>query len=103
MTKSLAAEFHVRPGYEQRVRQLVLELTTAVRGEPGNLLFLPFVSAADPRHYTIFEMYEDENAFRAHLATEHGTAFNEALAGLIEGDGSTLNHFESIEAARADA
>lgn len=103
MTKSLAAEFHVRPGCEQRVRELVLELTTAVRGEPGNLLFLPFVSSEDPLHYTVFEVYEDDDAFRDHLATEHGTTFNAALADLIEGDGSTLHHFETVEGARADA
>ncbi len=103
MTKSLTAEFHVRPGCEQRVRELVLELTALVRDEPGNVLFLPFVSAEDPRHYTVFEMYEDDDAFRAHLAADYGVRFNAELASLIEGDASTLHHLDAVEPARADA
>lgn len=101
MTKSLTAEFHVRPGFEERVERLVVELTAAVRQEPGNVMFLPHVNAADPRHYVIFEVYRDDEAFRAHLGESHGKRFNAALAECIEGESSSLTHLDSIEPEQA--
>ncbi|MFM9878323.1 MAG: putative quinol monooxygenase [Rhodoglobus sp.] len=97
MTKSLTAEFQVLPGCEDRVRDLVLELTTRVREEPGNMLFLPYVSADDSRRYVIFEQYRDENAFQSHLAAEYGASFNAALGELIVGETSTLTMLDSVE------
>lgn len=48
-------------------------------------------------------MYEDDDAFRAHLAADYGVRFNAELASLIEGDASTLHHLDAVEPARADA
>lgn len=97
MTKSLTAEFQVLPGCEDRVRDLVLELTARVREEPGNMLFLPYVSADDSRRYVVFEQYTDEEAFQAHLAADYGASFNAELSQLIEGENSSLTMLDSIE------
>ena len=67
---------------------LLLELTAAVRREPGNLRFDPYTQAARPAEFFVFEAYRDEAAFQAHLAAEHGARFNAALANLIEEDAS---------------
>ena len=42
MTKTLYAEFTVKPGSEARVAEMMPELTQHVRQEPGNELFLPY-------------------------------------------------------------
>jgi quinol monooxygenase YgiN len=97
MTTSLTAEFTVLPGCESRVRELVLELTDRVRDEPGNLLFMPYVLENDPLHYFVFEVYADEEAFRAHLAADYGRRFNAELADLVVGGASRLTILDAVE------
>lgn len=45
MTKTLYAEFTVKPGHEARVAEMTATLTTHVRNEPGNLLFNAYTRA----------------------------------------------------------
>ena len=90
MTVALYAEFTARPGAEERVADLVRELTARVREEPGNLTFEPSTWQAEPRHWFVYEVYRDAAAVRAHMAADHGAAFNSALGPLIEEDGSVL-------------
>lgn len=98
MTKSLYAEFTALPGNEARVRELLLELTTDVRAEDGNVAFVPFTLQSDPRRFFVFEVYADDAAFREHVGATHGARFNAALAGLVEGSSSSLTWLTSIEA-----
>jgi quinol monooxygenase YgiN len=42
MTKSLYAEFTAIAGCEERITELLTELTDLVRAEPGNIAFVPF-------------------------------------------------------------
>lgn len=90
MTWALYAEFTANPGAEQRVAELVRVLTEQVRGEPGNLVFIPHTMKDEPRRWFVYEAYRDEAAFREHLAADYGATFNAALADLVEGGGSTL-------------
>jgi quinol monooxygenase YgiN len=90
MTWALYAEFTANPGAEQRVAELVRDLTDRVRAEPGNLVFNPHTLVDEPRRWFVYELYRDEEAFREHLAAEYGATFNAALAPLVEGGGSRL-------------
>ena len=90
MTWALYAEFTALPGAEERVAELVCELTARVRAEPGNVLFEPRTERDDPRRWFVYEVYRDEDAFREHLAADYGAAFNARLATLVEGAGSRL-------------
>ena len=90
MTKTLYAEFTVKPGCEERVAQTMRELTLHVRQEPGNVLFNPYVRETNPREYFVFEIYRDEDAFQSHISADYGARFNAELGDLIEGDGSAL-------------
>jgi quinol monooxygenase YgiN len=90
MTKSLYAEFTAIAGCEQRVTELLAELTQLVRAEPGNITFEPFTLESAPRRFFVFEVYESEAAFEAHITAPYGVTFNAALAPLIEGTGSEL-------------
>ena len=97
--RTLYARFTARPGCEEKVAGLLLELTAAVRREPGNLRFDPYTQAARPAEFFVFEAYRDEAAFQAHLAAEHGARFNAALADLIEEDASVLSWLQPVERA----
>ncbi len=90
MTKALYAEFQVIPGNEVRVRELITQLASRVREEPGNVLFEPHVLEADPNHYFVYEVYVDDAAFEAHLAADHGQVFNAELSPLVTGGASRL-------------
>ena len=90
MTVTLYAEFTARPGAEDAVADLVRELATRVRAEPGNLAFEPSTLRDAPRRWFVYEVYQDAAAFDAHISADYGAAFNSALGPLIEEDGSQL-------------
>lgn len=94
MTKTLYAEFTVKPGSEARVAEMMRELTRLVRSEPGNELFLPYTRQSNPREYFVFEVYRDEAAFHEHITADYGRSFNKELAQHIEGDASELTWLE---------
>jgi quinol monooxygenase YgiN len=86
----LYAEFTVKAGAEDQVAALVRDLTEAVRAEPGNLSFDPYVLEENPLHYVVFEAYRDHDAFEAHIGGTHTRAFNRALVDRIEQAASQL-------------
>ncbi|ALV41191.1 antibiotic biosynthesis monooxygenase [Pseudarthrobacter sulfonivorans] len=96
MTKTLYAEFTVKPGSEDRVAEMMRQLTIDVRKEPGNQLFLPYTRETNPREYFVFEVYEDDAAFQEHISADYGARFNGELAELIEEDGSILTWLQPV-------
>lgn len=96
MTKTLYAEFTVKPGNEDRVADMMRQLTEEVRREPGNQLFLPYTRETNPREYFVFEVYEDDAAFQEHISADYGARFNGELADLIEEDGSVLTWLQPV-------
>ena len=96
MTKTLYAEFTVKPGSEDRVAEMMRQLTNDVRQEPGNQLFLPYTRETNPREYFVFEVYEDDAAFQEHISADYGARFNGELADLIEEDGSILTWLQPV-------
>ena len=97
MSKTLYAEFTVKPGSEARVAEMMLELTRKVRQEPGSILFLPHTGEENPRDYFIFEVYRDEAAFQEHIRAYYGARFNAELVHHIEGEGSALTWLLPLE------
>ncbi|HEY5836740.1 putative quinol monooxygenase [Streptomyces sp.] len=93
MTKTLLAEFSVKPGAEERVAALVAEYTAQVRKEPGNVVFDVYTKESNPRAYWVFEIYQDEAAFQEHLAAPYGPPFNAELGPLIEEQGGSVLTF----------
>ncbi|MFF5983279.1 putative quinol monooxygenase [Streptomyces olindensis] len=96
MTKTLLAEFTAREGAEREVARMIQEYARKVREEEGNLTFDVYTKAASPRAFWIFEVYRDEDAFKAHLAAPYGAPFNAALTPLIEEDASVLTFLDPL-------
>ena len=95
---ALYAEFTVKSGSEDRVAEMMAELTASVRGESGNLVFDPHTRRENPNAYFVYEIYRDEEAFQAHIAADHSKVFNAELGGLIEEDGSQLSWLTPVTA-----
>ncbi|MCK0117621.1 antibiotic biosynthesis monooxygenase [Isoptericola sp. S6320L] len=89
-TRALYAEFTALPGSLERVAELVVELTEQVRAEPGNIAFEPHRLESDPARWFVYEVYADDDAFRAHVSGAPSAAFNAAITDLVEGGGSRL-------------
>ena len=92
MPKALYATFEVLPGHEETLRRMMTELTRDVRAEPGCLRFVAYTRADNPRAYHVDEIYADDAAFAAHMASAHGRAFNAAIVDKVVDGGSTV-HF----------
>lgn len=89
-SKSLYAVIKALPGHEEEVAKLLSNLAAEIRAEPGCVNFQVFRLADNPSIFHVDETYLDEKAFQAHIATEHGRKFNEAIKPLVEGGKSEL-------------
>ncbi|MFG2025292.1 putative quinol monooxygenase [Streptomyces sp. NPDC048825] len=96
MKKTLLAEFTAREGAQDEVARLIGDYAMKVREEEGNIAFDVYTKAVNPRAYWIFEVYRDEDAFRAHLNAPYGGPFNAALTPLIEEDASVLTFLDPV-------
>ncbi|MFI5820620.1 putative quinol monooxygenase [Streptomyces rishiriensis] len=96
MKKTLLAEFTAREGAQEEVARLIGEYALKVREEEGNLVFDVYTREAAPRAFWIFEVYRDEDAFKAHLNAPYGPPFNAALVPLIEEDASVLTFLNPL-------
>ena len=86
MAYVVAARWLAHEGREERVAELIGELGAASRAEPGCLAWVPHRANDEPRLFWIYEQYDDEAAFEAHMASEHFTRLvkGEAIPELLE-------------------
>ena len=94
MTVTLYAEFTARSGRADEVESLLRGLVAQVRDEPGNVVFDAYRVRDDDNRFFVFEVYEDQRAFEAHLSAEYGAPFNSSLRELIVEDGSQLTFLD---------
>ncbi|MBH0238492.1 putative quinol monooxygenase [Methylobrevis albus] len=83
MSFVIAVDFDITPGAEAAFLDLVsVNAADSVRLEPGCQRF-DVTATADGRSVFLYEIYDDEAAFRAHLETAHYLAFDRASAAMI--------------------
>lgn len=66
----------------------------ATRQEPGNIRFDFFKQIETGNTYSLIEIYHDDEARKAHLQTEHFTAWYEGTKNMIEDSSSFM--FEAL-------
>jgi len=71
MTVVLVARWVAREGEEERLVALLEQLAPASRAEPGCIQYQPCRDRDDPRRFLIFDIYQDDEAFKAHGESEH--------------------------------
>ena len=62
---------YIKPEGIEAYKAVTLENAQKTRLEPGVLRFEFFQDAADPSHFSLFEVYADMAGRDAHLQTEH--------------------------------
>ncbi|MDE8346912.1 MAG: putative quinol monooxygenase [Acidocella sp.] len=74
------SEIHVfatviaQPGKEGELQAVLETLVTATRQEPGNLHYMLHTSVKTPGTFYFFEVYKDQSAADAHMASPHFAA-----------------------------
>ncbi|MGY1843620.1 putative quinol monooxygenase [Modestobacter sp. SYSU DS0875] len=67
----IVVKFPVRPEFADRWPELVAEFTSAVRAEPGNVMFEWSRSVDEPNSYLLVEGFADADAGAAHTSSAH--------------------------------
>ena len=84
MTVAIVAKLNVAKGKEAEFEKVMLGLAAQVRAnEPGNQLYT-LCKDADG-NYVVMELYADDDAVKAHGASEHFRAAGKQFAGLMAG------------------
>ena len=90
---ALLARLNVAAGKEAEFEAAMLELAAEVRAnEPGNHLY---TLVKDDEGYAVMELYDDEEALKAHGASAHFKAAGAKFAGMMAGR-PEIKQFEVI-------
>lgn len=80
------ATLRVQAGKGAELERAFGELTAQVRAnEPGNIAYQLCRSRTEPNTYKVLELYRDEDALKAHGASEHFKAAGPALGAVLAG------------------
>lgn len=96
MSKNLYATMRALPECRGKVASLLTALADNVRAEPGCVRFVVYSREDDPQFFHVEESYRDEDAFKAHMGTEHGKLFNKAIETLVEGGASQVVFLDTV-------
>lgn len=80
----ILVEFEIRPSaMESFLPRMVENARVSLATEPGCRRFDVLTAPAQPYGVTLYEIYEDADAFRAHCASEHFGRFDRDTASMI--------------------
>jgi quinol monooxygenase YgiN len=71
MAYVVRANWRAKDGAEAEVLEAIRLLSPISRQEPGNRFYQAYQDPAEPNVFRLFEIYDDEAAYQAHVASEH--------------------------------
>lgn len=80
MAYVVTATWTAKEGEEEKVLGAIRNLIGPSRAEPGCRYYQPNRDLENPRVFFFFEVYEDEDGYRAHGASAHFQEFGSGLA-----------------------
>ena len=90
MTHSIVATLKAKPGQEDALKSIALQLAAAVRAnEPGCLLYT-LSKGDDPVTYVFMERYANDEALAAHRGTDHFRSLGREMGAFMDGPPSVL-------------
>jgi quinol monooxygenase YgiN len=78
----ITAEYYTKEGQDDDVAAVLREMVAFSNSdqEPGCVQYIVNRSVEDPRRFLLYEQYDDEAAFNAHMQT---ALFNEKILGTV--------------------
>ena len=89
------ATLHARDGREKELEEVLRELVTKSRGEPGCLQYDLHVKLDDPGAFAFFEQWETPESLEAHFETDHFKAAGARAADLATGP-ATIDRYAQV-------
>ena len=82
----VVATLRVQDGKAEEFEKVFTALAAEVRAnEPGNIAYQLTRSRTEPNTYKVLEIYQDEDALKAHGGSAHFKAAGPALGGVLAG------------------
>ncbi|MGE0406996.1 MAG: putative quinol monooxygenase, partial [Candidatus Korobacteraceae bacterium] len=89
----LLVQFTVKPGNEEKTREIIRIMQENTRREPGCRQYVGHQSTENPLQFMFYEVYDDQAALDAHRAAPYFKAqINGALDPIIETRSRQLYH-----------
>jgi quinol monooxygenase YgiN len=84
---SVIAALKVKPGFDERARQLLQSIVPPTLEEPGCLAYELHQSIADRTEFMFYERWESDEALAAHAASTapHRVELRQQLGELVDG------------------
>lgn len=76
----VAVTVWVKPGFEERFIEAVLDNARNTRREPGNVRFDVLRGEDDPSRFLLYECYHTKDDFAKHQQTEHYLRWKQTVA-----------------------
>jgi (4S)-4-hydroxy-5-phosphonooxypentane-2,3-dione isomerase len=87
---ALVVSLRVKPSRDRQfLATIEANATASLRDEPGCRRFDVLRDNADPHHYLLYEMYDDEAAFQAHRNMPHFPVWRRAAAECVDAQVNT--------------
>ena len=81
----LVVSLRVKPGKDRQfLAAIEANAAASLRDESGCRRFDVLRDNADPHHYLLYELYEDEAAFQAHRSMPHFPVWRRAAAEYVD-------------------
>lgn len=71
MAYIVAATYRAKEGEEEKVREVLETMAPLSRAEPACRFYQAHRSPEDPQVFFLYEQYDDEAGYQAHMATDH--------------------------------
>lgn len=86
MAYVVSAKWRAKEGKEERLLEVIREITPPSRAETGNVFYQAQRSSEDPRLFYLYEQYVDAAGYEAHMDSEHFTRLvkEEAIPELLQ-------------------
>ncbi len=75
----VGVNIHVKPEHVEEFNSATQKNHEGTRTEPGNLRFDVLQDREDPNRFFLYEVYESEEAFKAHQQTPHYLTWRETV------------------------
>jgi quinol monooxygenase YgiN len=95
-----AVDLDIVPAERENYMAAIKENGAAAAKEPGCRRFDILNLASDPNHFFLYEVYDNEAAFKAHRETEHFKKYMAATGNMVA---KRLSRTMSVMAANAQA
>lgn len=88
----VAVTVWVKPGFEEKFIEAVLDNARNTRREPGNVRFDVLRAEDDPNRFLLYECYHSREDFAAHQQTEHYLRWKQTVADWMAQPRQGLKH-----------